>query len=122
MNPPRTCPRRPTGYTTVTGTSFAAPFVSGVAALVFSRLYDRLEPVFAKRGIAITMQDIPGRVVEDILRASCDDLDLSASQIEHALGHLAWYPQLQVIVIAHQGHGLDCVRRHHLRLGSLPRL
>ena len=64
------------GYSYMSGTSMASPFMAGIAALVVSALVDQGNKDLAKNGNTrrLTPSDVPGRLVEDLLRASCIDL------------------------------------------------
>ncbi len=64
------------GYSYMSGTSMASPFMAGVAALVVSAMVDQGNKDLAKSGNTrrLAPSDIPGRLVEDLLRASCIDL------------------------------------------------
>jgi subtilisin family serine protease len=70
-------PASKTGYESLSGTSMASPFTAGVAALVVSGLMDQTEAYFKSaygKDVHLTPEDIPGTIVEDLIRNSCKDL------------------------------------------------
>jgi subtilisin family serine protease len=90
-NPFTGAPPSGEGYARMNGTSMASPFAAAVAALATSALLDAVEANLARiagRPMALTPAQLPGAVVEDLVRLTCVDLGVPGRDEVYGAGRV----------------------------------